>query len=167
MSAPPPPPNPPKVPQKPKIEKQINHGEEITRGLKLAFDRSQKPVVDSNFNLQAKEASRKKLTEVGNTGHERLTYESVFNHPHFRHTNECRYMASYSIPLDNVNIILGEQLTKECLEALRKAFFPAMPNTEALRNSAWKPWVNIGVDPKNAYRIAKPAGKVYMPYNPI
>lgn len=104
------------------------------------------------------------ITGFANAEHWWLTYETLFNHPLYRRSNQWREMGVYRIPLEKVRIVVGDDVPQAILADLCAAFFPDLDPAQLLA-CAERPW-QPGYDAAAAAR-AKAAAKTHAvaPYN--
>ena len=70
-----------------------------------------------------------------------LTYETVFNKPTFRKSNQARRVGLYAVRLDEVDIWVRDYLPDDTLHTLVRAFVPQYTEAEsvirAFSNNRW------------------------------
>lgn len=70
--------------------------------------------------------------EFANRGRDWLTYETFFNQPNFRRTNQQRELGLYTMPIDKTSVYLTSGIPTQMLDLLRSAFFPEIHENDHL-----------------------------------
>ncbi|MEA3004922.1 MAG: hypothetical protein QOI94_191 [Acidobacteriaceae bacterium] len=81
------------------------------------------------------------LAPMVNDGYHWLTFETLFNQRPYRKTNQALKLGLYKIPLKRVKVWLRDDVAADLVDRLHKAFFPDLPNKEAIQRISDTLWV--------------------------